>query len=72
VLICLDADDQVDIHKAFIRQECLCVDLVHLIYVLHSVSLPIHFIHYLKQWNKLLWYESSESLVSVALFHRLR
>ena len=37
-----------------------------------TLSLPIHSIHKLRQWKRLLWYETSESLVSVTLPHRLR
>ena len=65
VLICLDADDQVDIHKAGVPACWSCSSDIR---PTRTVSLPIY---WLKQWNKLLWYGSSESLVSVALFHRL-
>ena len=68
VLICLDVVYQAHTHKAGVSVSCsypsdICPPRI--------ASLPIHSIHYLKQWNKLLWYESSESLVSVTLFHRL-
>jgi len=36
-----------------------------------TLSLPIHSIQKLKQWKMLVWYESSESLVSVTFSHRL-
>jgi len=37
-----------------------------------TLSLPIHTIHKLRQWKRLLWYETSESSVSATLSHRLR
>ena len=62
VLVCLDA---VDIHKA---EMPVCWSCSSDIRPTRTVSLPIY---WMKQWKMLLWYESSESLVSVALFHRL-
>ena len=63
VLICLDADDQV--HKAGVP---VCWSCSSGIGPTRTVSLPNRC---LKQWKMLLWYELSESLVSVALLHRL-
>ena len=69
VLICLDADDQIYIREAGAPVSCSCPSAIRSTLI---ISLPIHSIQKLKQWKKLLCYESSESLVSVTLSHWLR
>jgi len=56
----------------FTSQERLCCSCPSDIRPTITLSLPIHSIHKLRQWKRLLWYEASESLVSVTLPHRLR
>ena len=68
VLICLDVVYQAHTHEAGVSVSCHYPSDIR---PPSTASLPIYSIHYLQQWNKLLWYELSESLVSVALFHRL-
>ena len=59
-----DADNQIHIHEAGKSVPCSCPSDIR---PTLTISLPAYSIQKLKQWKKLLWYESFESLVSVTL-----